>query len=194
MSITCKDLLQLKLFKNITLAAGAEGLSHVITWPYVAQTDTISDWVHGGELLFVTGIAHTENMLPELLEECIRKKLAGLVILTGSEYISQLPPYIIHRADEARFPVFAMPWEIKLIDVTREITNLIVYDQLERKKSVVFSATCSFLLSQNFSRLLTTPHWKQLPSINIILSLFFLCRRLCLPPKKILWKKNCSSR
>lgn len=73
-------------------------------------------------------------MLPELLEECIRKKLAGLVILTGSEYISQLPPYIIHRADEAKFPVFAMPWEIKLIDVTREITNLIVYDQLERKK------------------------------------------------------------
>lgn len=134
MSITCKDLLQLKLFKNITLAAGAEGLSHVITWPYVAQTDTISDWVHGGELLFVTGIAHTENMLPELLEECIRKKLAGLVILTGSEYISQLPPYIIHRADEAKFPVFVMPWEIKLIDVTREITNLIVYDQLERKK------------------------------------------------------------
>lgn len=130
MSITCKDLLQLKLFKNITLAAGAEGLSHVITWPYVAQTDTISDWVHGGELLFVTGIAHTENMLPELLEECIRKKLAGLVILTGSEYISQLPPYIIHRAGEAKFPVFAMPWEIKLIDVTREITNLIVYDQL----------------------------------------------------------------
>lgn len=50
MSITCKDLLQLKLFKNITLAAGAEGLSHVITWPYVAQTDTISDWVHGVSL------------------------------------------------------------------------------------------------------------------------------------------------
>ena len=135
MSVTCNDLLNLESFKDIKLVAGKGGLDNVITWPFVAQTETVSDWLNGGELLFVTGIAHQVEHLPELLEECIAKKLAGLVVLIGSQYIASLPPQLVERAETADFPLFTMPWELKLLDITKEITNMIMYEQLERKKT-----------------------------------------------------------
>lgn len=135
MSVTCNDLLNLEIFKSIEPVAGKNGLDNVITWPFVAQTETVSDWLNGGELLFVTGIAHEVDNLPELLEECISKRLAGLVVLIGEEYIESLPSELVTRAEEADFPLFTMPWELKLLDVTKEITNLIMYEQLERKKT-----------------------------------------------------------
>lgn len=146
MSITCNDIMKLKTFKNITLIAGQNGLDKAITWPYVGQTTSVADWVHGGELLFITGIAHDESVLPDLLNECIEKKLSGMVILVGSSYIKHIPQSIIDTANENNFPVFSMPWNLKLIDVTKEITNLIIYHQIEQKK-----------ITQNLGYLLFAP-------------------------------------
>ena len=134
MSITCKDLLNLKQFQKVKLHAGEKGLERVITYPYVGQTASGSEWVHGGELLFITGVAHDINSLPQLLQECIAKKLSGLVVLTGSEYIEKLPQELLDMANDADFPLFSMPWDLRLIDVTKEITRLIDYDQIESKK------------------------------------------------------------
>lgn len=134
MSITCKDLLNLKQFQKVKLHAGEKGLERVITYPYVGQTASVSEWVHGGELLFITGVAHDINSLPQLLQECIAKKFSGLVVLTGSEYIEKLPQELLDMANDADFPLFSMPWDLRLIDVTKEITRLIDYDQIESKK------------------------------------------------------------
>lgn len=134
MSVTCKDLLTLKHFQKIKLVAGEEGLDRIITYPYTGQTASVSDWVHGGELLFITGVSHNGGLLPKLLQECIIKKLAGLVVLTGSKYIKELPQELLDIANQAKFPLFTMPWDLKLIDVTREITRIIDYDQIESQK------------------------------------------------------------
>ena len=90
MSVTCQDLLTLKYFERIKLVAGPNGLDRTVTWPYVGQTSTVSQWVHGGELLFITGIVHSADKLKDLILECIQKKLAGLVILVGNEYINSI--------------------------------------------------------------------------------------------------------
>lgn len=134
MSITCKDLLNLKYFQEIKLAAGAKGLDRVITYPYIGQTASVADWVHGGELLFITGLSHDIDSLPLLLQECISKKLAGLVVLTHPEHIEAIPAEILKMADEANFPLFSMPWDLRLVDVTKEITELIDYEQIVSKK------------------------------------------------------------
>ncbi len=134
MPITCNDLLALKLFSSIKLLAGKRGLDRVITWPHIGQTTEISPWVHGGELLFITGIAHSKEMLPALLEECIQNRLSGLVILIGNEYIKSIPQELVEKAEAADFPLFSMPFQLKLIDVTKEIADLIIRDTLERKK------------------------------------------------------------
>lgn len=126
--------------------AGASGLNRVISWPYVGQTASVADWVHGGELLFITGVVHETTMLPNLLEECISKKLAGLVVLTGNEYIKEIPENILQRAEEANFPVFSMPWRLKLIDVTRCIIDVIME---ERQHSKNITSFLNYLLFAN---------------------------------------------
>lgn len=134
MSVTCKDLLNLKHFQQSKLVAGEEGLDRVITYPYIGQTASVSNWVHGGELLFITGLYHNVALLPEVLQECITKKLAGMVVLIGNKYIHELPQELLDTANEANFPIFTMPWDFKLVDVTKEITRIIDYDQIETKK------------------------------------------------------------
>ena len=153
MAITCADLLQLKTFKSIKLVAGQNGLNRQLTWPHVCQTASVSDWVHGGELLFITGLAHTVADLEGVLQECILKRLAGLVILTGDQYIQQIPSDLINKAEQASFPVFEMPWNLKLIDVTREITDLIAIDKLERKRSKTFLSKLLFSDSLDLTQL-----------------------------------------
>ena len=50
MSTCCADLLELKSFQEISLIAGKNGLYRQITWPFICITQTISQWIHGGEL------------------------------------------------------------------------------------------------------------------------------------------------
>ncbi|WP_297226830.1 PucR family transcriptional regulator ligand-binding domain-containing protein [uncultured Desulfovibrio sp.] len=135
MTVTCNDILKLKSFSSIRLLAGEKGLERAITWPHIGQTVEISPWVHGGELLFITGIEHGQAMLPGVLDECIRNNLAGLVILVGSEYLEDVPRELVEQAEAAGFPLFAMPFQLKLVDVMKEIADLIVRDKLERKKA-----------------------------------------------------------
>ncbi|MEG1346105.1 MAG: PucR family transcriptional regulator ligand-binding domain-containing protein, partial [Acidaminococcaceae bacterium] len=128
MSISCMDLLHLKHFNKIKLVAGENGLQRNVTWPYVGQTLSVANWVHGGELLFITGVSHSASNLKDILQECIVKGLAGLVVLVGTDYIKAIPPELIEQANVAAFPLFEMPWNVKLIDVTREITDVIMFD------------------------------------------------------------------
>lgn len=156
MSVTCQDLLPLKYFDRIKLVAGHNGLDRTVTWPYVGQTSTVSQWVHGGELLFITGIAHSADKLKGLIWECIQKKLAGLVILVGNEYINAIPAELLEQADAADFPLFEMPWDVKLIDVTREITDLIMRDKFEVKKSKNFLGRLLFASDVDYQQMLDT--------------------------------------
>lgn len=136
MPITCKDLLDMKVFENIKLVAGEEGLNNIISWPYIKQTESVASWIYGGELIFEVG---TENVnmkehLMELISECVRCKVAGVVILCGSEYIQDIPPYVMESAKRHRIPLFKMPYNIKLIDVTKEISNAIVLGEFKKRK------------------------------------------------------------
>lgn len=156
MSVTCQDLLPLKYFERIKIVAGQNGLDRTVTWPYVGQTSSVSQWVHGGELLFITGIAHSSDKLKDLLWECIQKKLAGLVILVGNEYINEIPTGLLEQAEAANFPLFEMPWDVKLIDVTREITDLIMRDKFEIKQSKNFLGRLLFSADIDYQQMLDT--------------------------------------
>lgn len=136
MSINCSRLLVLKHFERMKLVAGKSGLDRKLSWPYVGQTTHVSEWVHGGELLFITGIGrdNSADSLVALVKECVSKRLCGLVILIGSEYIKEIPQKVISAAERLGLPLFEMPWDLKLIDVTSEIVDLLMADKLEQRK------------------------------------------------------------
>lgn len=147
MALCCRDLFQLKNFSRAKLLAGERGLYREISWPYVRMTESISQWLYGKELIFVTytDIGKDDNSFLLLIEECIYKNLSGIVILIDDKHISSIPKIIIDRANEADFPVFIMPWNIKLIDITQEILFKSEQKQEEKKnakgflESIIFS-------------------------------------------------------
>lgn len=76
----------------------------------------------GGELIFVTGVNHprSEN-LTRLLHEGKSRGIAGMVILTGGEFIKEIPPGLIDLANELAIPLIEQPYLMKMIIVTELI-------------------------------------------------------------------------
>lgn len=128
MAVYCADLLELRHFQHIRPRAGQGGLHRKVSWPFICVTPTISQWLHGGELLFFSGsnIQVDQRSLELLLRECIHQNLSGMVLLVGGESMLSISDELCRIADEADFPLFEMPWELRLIDVTQEIAELIV--------------------------------------------------------------------
>ena len=149
MSFCCKDLFQLNYFSKAKLLAGESGLNNQISLPYVRTTESISKWLYGGELLFVIYRDNKENdeNLLCLLEECINKRLSGIVILIDDKYINSISKNMLDRANEKGLPLFIMPWDIKLIDIIQEIFLKIEQKREESKNGKHFLE--SLLFSQD---------------------------------------------
>lgn len=130
MAVTFKEVLELSICKKLKLLGGKDGLNRVITWPFIKNMDTISEWIHGGELVFVIGAKEdiSENGLLNLMKEAIANDIAGVVMLCSDEYLKKVPKSVIRFADEHSMPLFKMPFIIKLIDITKEISKLITMD------------------------------------------------------------------
>ncbi len=161
MSISFHDLLPLKFFSKITLVAGERALNNSISWPYCAQTEDISPWVHGHELLFITGTLHDETMLSHILDVCVEKSLAGLVVLIGDEYITSIPDSIIEKANALQVPLFSMPYNLKLLEITKEISDLIIRDTLKREQEQNILNT--WLFSEHFEMTTLSSQLRELP-------------------------------
>lgn len=131
--VSCKDLLNLEIFKNIKLLAGKNGLHKNITWTYICQSIDFYKWINGGELLFLTGMGMDldENKLVNLIYKCREKSISGLVILTNSEFIKDIPPHVVQLCNEFDLPLFKMPWNLKIIDVSRSISNYIMEENFK---------------------------------------------------------------
>lgn len=147
MAICCRDLFQLKNFSKAKLLAGEKGLNREISWPYVRTTESISQWLYGEELIFViyTDLRTDDDSFLLLIEECIDKKLSGIVVLIDEKDIESIPKNVIDKANEEDFPIIVMPWNIKLIDITQEILFKLEQKQEEKKnakrflESIIFS-------------------------------------------------------
>ena len=121
----CYELMKIPSFKDIKLVAGDNGLNKKVSWVYVLQTEALENWVYGGEILF---IMNTSNLYQKI-EDAVSHKISCAVVLKNENNESTLTEDIIHFANEENFPLFEMDYNIKIIDVTREISTYIVHKQ-----------------------------------------------------------------
>ncbi len=136
MAVTCRNIMELETCQRMKLLGGAGGLSNVVTWPYIKSMETITEWIHGGELVFVIGAREdiSEHGLMKLMEEAVKNKIAGVVMLIGEDYIRSVPRSIIRYANENNIPLFRLPFLLKLIDITQEISRYILEDRIKNKE------------------------------------------------------------
>lgn len=132
MLVTCGSILNLPYLEKMKVVAGKGGLDKIITWVHVVEMSEVAKWVKGGELLFITGVTIKDNVqaLVKLVKDISKRNLSGLVINVGP-YIKKTPEEVKELADTLNFPIFEIPFEVKLIEVThiicKEIFNGKIY-------------------------------------------------------------------
>lgn len=154
--ICCRDVMTLPSLRNLKLVAGENGLNRSLRWGHVLDMPDVLSWVQGGELLIMTGIAiaHDDEALKKIVEESALRGLAGLIINIGP-YISEVAQEVIEVANSLDFPVFTLPWEVKLVKVIQDISNYIIAQQIEERtvqsllETILFSEFADYTLLAN---------------------------------------------
>ena len=123
----CKDLYTLSSLSKLKLIAGTNGLHKGIRWVYKAESLSLSQWVHGGELLIISKPVSSEPdfNLAELLKEAIHLNMSGALLLIGPNYVEKISKSVLSLCNENEFPLFAIPWNLPLVDFFEEIGHAI---------------------------------------------------------------------
>ena len=152
MTVLCQDILQLESLKKAKLIGGAKGLNRVVRWIHVIDIPDVTKWVHEGDIVATTCINLNSEIIKweEYIKQLNNKKLAALIINIGP-YIPYVPEFVNKMADEMSFPIFTLPWEVKLADVTKEISKILVKDQLAEDNSTDFDSFLQFIVKERKS-------------------------------------------
>lgn len=144
------DLLKMKGVESMELVGGWDGLSNEIRWIY--HLDAIDPmeckkWVHQHDLIFMTGssIEGKTEMLPDIIRTLAECDASGCIVNLGP-YIPSISPDVIAAANECRLPLFTIPWDVKLIDISYEVCRQIFHDEQVKDRNFLKK-----LLLQNIS-------------------------------------------
>ena len=112
------------------LISGQGGLDRLIRWVYKPEDMHFAKWVRGNELLIISVpvIKSRDFDLRKLLNQAVKLRMAGMLLLVGEKYITQIPADVISCSNIKRFPIFCISGEIPLIDIFEEIGHAIAYD------------------------------------------------------------------
>ena len=111
---------------NMKLVAGKSGLDNYVRWVHLIENGDISTFLHGNEMLFTTGIGISDSaQLLEFVGQLIEKRCSALVLNIGP-YIKSVPEELIDYCDINSLPLFTVPWNVRLIDITYDFCHRIV--------------------------------------------------------------------
>jgi PucR family transcriptional regulator, proline-responsive transcriptional activator len=119
---------------GMRILAGEQGMNKIVKWVHTIEDIEASNFLHGGELIFTTGIAkRVGNWLTPFVKNLVEKEAAGLVVNVGP-YIDNVPIDVLEYANEKHFPVLEVPWKTKLVDITRDFCNQIIKDEQRQEQ------------------------------------------------------------
>ncbi|MBF6610493.1 MAG: PucR family transcriptional regulator ligand-binding domain-containing protein [Chryseobacterium sp.] len=160
--LSVNEILQNKLFLNAELAAGEKGLGRLIRWVHVTEVDSIENLLSGNELLLATGIGWKQDkeVFISMVQQAIDANAAGICIELG-DYITEIPPEVIHLADSHGFPLIVFTKKVRFIDITQEIHSLLI-----EKHYKILSDLEEYSNHLNQLLLFSNPHQKILELIH----------------------------
>lgn len=146
MSITLKQLCSDTETKyNLKLIAGKNGMTNTVRWVHMVEDRQVPDFLHGGELVFTTGIGHIgKDPLLAFVKRLINHGASGVVVNIGP-YLASVPQEVIDYCNEENFPLFTLPWSVYIIDITYDFCRRIIEN--EKIETTAAEAFKSIILS-----------------------------------------------
>lgn len=101
-------------------------MDNTVRWVHMVEDSEVPDFLHGNELVFTTGIGHLGNdWLEQFVKSLKEHKAVGLVVNLGP-HIIEIPPRVISYCEENDFPLFTLPWQVRIIDITYNFCRKII--------------------------------------------------------------------
>jgi PucR family transcriptional regulator, proline-responsive transcriptional activator len=124
-----------KLYKNATflygmnLVAGKGGMSNLVEWVHIIEDEAVSGFLHGGELVFTAGIMNNgDDWLLRFAQKLMASGVSAFVVNLGP-YTQEIPPELAAYCDEVNLPLFTIPWETRMVDMTRDFCHRIMQNE-----------------------------------------------------------------
>lgn len=114
---------------HMKLLAGSAGMQNYVRWVHMIEDMQVPSFLHGDELVFTTGIGQSGTVwLQDFAKLVYQSKGAGLVVNIGP-YIHAVPPQVVVFCEQHGLPLFQVPWEVHLIDITYDFCHRIVSNE-----------------------------------------------------------------
>ena len=116
-----------KLFGNGTvlyqmkLLAGQKGLNNLVEWVHIIENDEVSKFLHGKEVVFTSGMLNNnDGWLLEYAKKLYSAGTSAFVVNIGP-YTKLIPDDVVKYCNSVNMPLYTIPWETRMVDVTRDI-------------------------------------------------------------------------
>lgn len=135
MEVTVEDVMNLPSANRCKVVAGKKGLCKTVRWFLGQLSPVIGPWVHGHEILFIygNGVETNDSAILFLLEQCADKEISAIFFIIGP-YLAEVPEAVRERADEYKIPLVEMPNDVPVVDITKEIADLLMYNRRIRNE------------------------------------------------------------
>lgn len=141
---------------KLDLLAGRQGLSRDVAWVQVMEDADYGTFLRPHAFIFTTGLAsHGDpHWLERFVDALLAADAAGLVVNTGKYLLpSDITEALKERCEEAAFPLFTMPWEVRLADITQSFLSALFLTNREEYRAI--TAWKEFLFGVQGSSVLT---------------------------------------
>ena len=144
MAMTCRGILALPYANRLRLVAGASGGGNEIRWVHILEEPKYTAWLKGGELILLSGVVtgDREGALLSLLQDLFDREVAG-VVLNLSTFLPAIPPSVLALGDRLGLPLFEMPAEVRMVDVSQSIAFAIFQQRQKTGQVEGPCGTCS---------------------------------------------------
>ena len=124
-----------KLFGNgavlyqMKLLAGQKGLNNLVEWVHIIEDDEVSKFLHGNEVVLTAGILNKkEGWLLDYTKRLYEVGTSAFVVNIGP-YTKSIPKEVIEYCNNIEMPLYTIPWETRMVDLTRDICYRIMQSE-----------------------------------------------------------------
>ena len=122
---------------SLKLIAGEKNIRRQMTWFHILEDVEQSSFIRGNELVFTTGVnCYGDEWLISFVKELSKNKACGLVINIGP-HIGQISQHIVDLCEHYSLPLFTVPWKVRLVDLTRDLSRLIIESERTQHQSEI---------------------------------------------------------